>query len=154
MQKQIDFLTDKFTNNSLYDWMVSSLSPHYFQSYQLAYQMCRQVERCYQFELGIQNSSFIQFGYWDSLHKGLLAGETLNHDLRRMQAAYLQQNGRRYELSRYVSLAMRAQRAAEPAGERFVRFHSSGSALRQRLPGTLQPAADARQPDSGLSEPR
>ena len=80
------------------------LSTTYFQSYQLAYQMCKQLERCYQFELGIQDSSFIQFGYWDSLHKGLLAGETLNRDLRRMQAAYLQQNARRYELSRYVSL--------------------------------------------------
>ena len=82
----------------------ASLSATYFQSYQLAYQMCKQVERCYQFELGIHDSSFIQFGYWDSLHKGLLAGETLNHDLRRMQASYLQQNARRYELSRYVSL--------------------------------------------------
>jgi hypothetical protein len=105
-QKQIDFVTNKFSNNSLYDWMVSSLSATYFQSYQLAYQMCKQVERCYQFELGIRNTSFIQFGYWDSLHKGLLAGETLNHDLRRMQASYLQQNARRYELSRYVSLGL------------------------------------------------
>jgi Tc toxin complex TcA C-terminal TcB-binding domain/Neuraminidase-like domain/Salmonella virulence plasmid 28.1kDa A protein len=105
IQKQIDFLNNKFTSDSLYDWMVSSLSATYFQSYQLAYQMCKQVERCYQYELGIQNSSFIQFGYWDSLHKGLLAGETLNHDLRRMQSSYLQQNARRYELSRFVSLA-------------------------------------------------
>jgi hypothetical protein len=105
IQKQIDFLNDKFTNNALYDWMVSSLAATYFQSYQLAYRMCKQVERCYQFELGIQNSSFIQFGYWDSLHKGLLAGETLNHDLRRMQASYLQQNSRRLELSRFISLA-------------------------------------------------
>ena len=104
VQKQIDFLTNKFTNDSLYDWMVGVLSATYFQSYQLAYQMCKQVERCYQFELGIQNSSFIQFGYWDSLHKGLLAGETLIHDLRRMQSSYLQQNARRYELSRFVSL--------------------------------------------------
>ena len=106
IQKQIDFLNNKFTNDSLYDWMASSLSATYFQSYQLAYQMCKQVERCYQFELGIQNSSFIQFGYWDSLHKGLLSGETLNHDLRRMQASYLQQNARRYELSRFVSLGI------------------------------------------------
>lgn len=104
IQQQIDFLNNKFTSDSLYDWMVGSLSATYFQSYQLAYQMCKQVERCYQFELGIQNSSFIQFGYWDNLHKGLLAGETLNQDLRRLQASYLQQNGRRYELSRYVSL--------------------------------------------------
>ena len=104
IQKQIDFLNSKFTSDSLYDWMTGMLSATYFQSYQLAYQMCKQLERCYQFELGIQDSSFIQFGYWDSLHKGLLAGETLNRDLRRMQAAYLQQNARRYELSRYVSL--------------------------------------------------
>ena len=106
IQKQIDFLNSKFTNDSLYDWMVGSLSATYFQSYQLAYQMCKQVERCYQFELGIENSSFIQFGYWDSLHKGLLAGETLNHDLRRMQASYLQQNARRFEMSRFVSLGL------------------------------------------------
>ena len=106
IQKQIDFLNSKFTSDSLYDWMASSLSATYFQSYQLAYQMCKQVERCYQFELGIQDSSFIQFGYWDSLYKGLLAGETLNQDLRRMQASYLQQNARRYELSRYVPLGL------------------------------------------------
>ncbi len=105
IQKQIDFLTDKFTSDSLYDWMVSSLSATYFQSYQLAYQMCKQLERCYGYELGIHDSSFIKFGYWDSLHKGLLAGETLNHDLRRMQSSYLQQNARRYELSRFVSLS-------------------------------------------------
>ena len=112
IQKQIDFLNDKFTSDSLYDWMAGSLSATYFQSYQLAYQMCKQVERCYQFELGIQDSSFIQFGYWDSLYKGLLAGETLNHDLRRMQASYLQQNARRYELSRYVSLGAAQSRRA------------------------------------------
>jgi hypothetical protein len=63
------------------------------------------IERCYQFELGIQNASFIQFGYWDSLYKGLLAGETLNHDLRRMEASYFQENARRYEISRFISLS-------------------------------------------------
>ena len=65
----------KFTSDGLCHWMVASLSTTYFQSYQLAYQLCKQVERGYQFELGILDSSFIQFGYWDSLHKGLLAGE-------------------------------------------------------------------------------
>ena len=106
LQRQVDFLNEKFTSDSLYDWMAGSLSATYFQSYKLAYQLCKQVERCYQFELGIPDSSFIQFGYWDSLHKGLLAGETLNHDLRRLQASYLQQNARRYELSRYVPLGL------------------------------------------------
>jgi hypothetical protein len=105
LQKQIDLLNDKFTDDALYDWMVSSLAATYFQSYQLAVQVCKQLERCYRFELGVADSSFIQFGYWDSLHKGLLAGETLNHDLRRMESSYLQQNARRYELSRFVSLS-------------------------------------------------
>jgi len=105
IQKQLDFLNDKFTNQDLYDWQVSKLSETYFQSYKLAYRLCKQVERCYQYELGIPDSDFIQFGYWDSLHKGLLAGETLNHDLRRMQSSYLDQNKRRFEISRYVSLA-------------------------------------------------
>ena len=62
IQKQIDFLNNKFTADSLYDWMAASLSATYFQSYQLAYQMCKQVERCYRFELGVEDSSFIQFG--------------------------------------------------------------------------------------------
>ncbi len=105
LQQQIDFLTDKFTNEELYDWMVGQLSDTYFQSYKLAYRLCKQVEACYRFELGVPDSDFIQFGYWDSLHKGLLAGESLNHDLRRMQAAYLENNVRRFEISRYVSLA-------------------------------------------------
>jgi hypothetical protein len=104
LQKQIDFLTGKFSNQELYDWMAAQLAETYFQSYKLAYRLCKQVERCYRFEIGIQDSSFIQFGYWDSLHKGLLAGETLNHDLRRMQASYLDENRRRFEISRFVSL--------------------------------------------------
>ena len=105
LQKQIDFLTDKFTNQELYDWMVSTLSDIYFQSYRLAYRLCKQLERGYRFELGIPDSSFIEFGYWDSLRKGLLAGEALNHDLRLMQASYLDENKRRFEISRFVSLA-------------------------------------------------
>jgi hypothetical protein len=34
-------------------------------------------------ELG-DDTNFIQFGYWDNLKKGLLAGERLAHDLKRM----------------------------------------------------------------------
>ncbi len=48
---------------------------------------------------------FIQFGYWDGLKKGLLAGERLSNDLRRMEAAWYEQNTRRLELTKHVSLA-------------------------------------------------
>ena len=68
------------------------------------------LKDCYQpggrHELGLSDSVFIRFGYWDSLKKGLLAGERLGHGLKRMEAAYLEQNRREYELSKTVSLAL------------------------------------------------
>ena len=105
LQQQIDFLTDKFTNTDLYDWMAGKLSDTYFQSYRLAYGMAKKTERCYRYELGLTTSNFITFGYWDSLHQGLLAGDNLAHDIRRMHDSYLDLNVRRYEISRIFSLA-------------------------------------------------
>jgi len=100
------FLHDKFTNRELYDWMVSQISGIYFQSYQLTYDLAKRAERAYRFELGLADSNFIQFGYWDSLRKGLLAGERLSYDLKRMEAAYLDLNRREYELTRQISLLL------------------------------------------------
>jgi hypothetical protein len=105
LQHQIDFLSDMFSSEDLYEWIIGKLSDTYFQSYRLAYKLCQQAERCYRYELGLTTSSFVQFGYWDNLKKGLQAGESLVHDLRRMQASYLEQNARRFEISRYASLA-------------------------------------------------
>jgi hypothetical protein len=100
------FLHDKFTNRELYDWMVSQISGIYFQSYQLTYDLAKRAERAYRFELGLADSNFIQFGYWDSLRKGLLAGERLSHDLKRMEAAYLDLNRREFELTKQISLLL------------------------------------------------
>ncbi len=99
------FMRDKFTNQELYDWMVSQTAAVYFQSYQLAFDMARKAERAFQFERASDNS-FIQFGYWDSLTKGLLAGEKLQYDLRRLEAAYLEQGKLEYEIVKHVSLAL------------------------------------------------
>ena len=104
---QVDtYMRDKFTNRELYGWMVSQISALYFQSYQLAYDLAKRAERAYRHELGLTDSNFIQFGYWDSLKKGLLAGEKLHHDLKRMDVAYLEKNKREYELTKHVSLAI------------------------------------------------
>ncbi|HET9890503.1 MAG TPA: hypothetical protein VFQ42_08385, partial [Mycobacterium sp.] len=99
------FLKDKFTNQELYDWMVGQLSTSYFQAYQLAYDMAKRAERAYRHELGLDTSNFIQFGYWDTLYSGLLAGERLGADLKRMEASYLELNARELELSKRMSLA-------------------------------------------------
>jgi Tc toxin complex TcA C-terminal TcB-binding domain/Neuraminidase-like domain/Putative peptidoglycan binding domain/Salmonella virulence plasmid 28.1kDa A protein len=100
-----DFLTNKYTNAQLYDWMVSQLTTVYTQAYQLAFSLALQAQNAYQYELGSQDT-FIQFGYWDSQHKGLTAGESLLFDLRRMEAQYLAQNTRELELTKHISLAL------------------------------------------------
>ncbi|MGW0141741.1 Tc toxin subunit A-related protein [Streptomyces calvus] len=100
-----EFQRSKFTNKELYDWMVGQLSAVYFQSYQLAFDLAKRAERCFRHELGLSDSNYVRFGYWDSLRKGLLAGERLGHDLRRLDAAYLELNKREYELTKHISLA-------------------------------------------------
>ena len=67
-------LRTKYTNEDLYSWMITQVASLYYQAYKLAYDLACRAERCYRFELGVASSSFIQFGYWDSLRKGLLAG--------------------------------------------------------------------------------
>ncbi|MFB4268328.1 neuraminidase-like domain-containing protein [Nonomuraea sp. GTA35] len=102
---QDEFQRGKFTSAELYDWMIGQLSTVYFQSYQLAFDLAKRAERCFRHELGLTESGYVRYGYWDSLRKGLLAGERLGHDLRRLDAAYLELNKREYELTKHVSLA-------------------------------------------------
>lgn len=101
-----DFMKSKYTNQELYNWMIGQISQTYFQSYQVAYDLAQRAERCFRFELGISDSSFIQFGYWDSLKKGLQSGERMQLDLRRLESAYLDQNRRDFECTKHISLAM------------------------------------------------
>ncbi|CAM4076720.1 neuraminidase-like domain-containing protein [Zobellia nedashkovskayae] len=100
-----EYMQNKYTNEQLYSWMITQISTVYFQAYQLAYDMAKKAEKCFQYELGVQNSSYIQFGYWDSLKKGLLSGDKMLHDLRRLEAAYIDQNKRELEITKHVSLA-------------------------------------------------
>jgi peptidoglycan hydrolase-like protein with peptidoglycan-binding domain len=100
-----DFMRSKYTNRELYSWMIAQVSAIYFQSYQLAYDVAKRAETAFRFELGIGDSSFIQFGYWDTLKRGLLVGERLYHDIKRMEVAYLDQNQREYEITKHVSLS-------------------------------------------------
>lgn len=99
------FLRSKFTNQDLFQWMVGQISGIYFQSYQLAYDLAKRAETCMQHELGLKDqTSIIRFGYWDSIRKGLLAGDRLGYDLKRLEIAYLDSNIREYELTKNVSL--------------------------------------------------
>lgn len=103
-KRAADFMLTKYTNEELYDWMIGQISAVYFKSYQLAHDFAKKAERCYRFELG-NDDSFISYGYWDSMKKGLQSADHLIHDIKRMQASYLDKNKREYEITKHVSLA-------------------------------------------------
>lgn len=98
------FLTErKFTQQELYFWMQNELATLHLQCYQIGYHWAKQAQRCYHFTTGTDNA-FVQFGAWDSLRKGLLAGERLFLQLKQMERSYMELNRREYELTRHVSL--------------------------------------------------
>jgi Tc toxin complex TcA C-terminal TcB-binding domain len=105
-QAVLDYLNSKYTNQELYQWMASQISACYFECYQLAYGLAKRAEYCFRFELGLTTSNYIQFGYWDTLRMGLLAGEGLYRDLKRLEMTYLDQNKREYEITKYISLVL------------------------------------------------
>lgn len=102
-----EYLRGKFSSSQLYHWMIRQLSGAYFRSYQMALELARAAQKAYEHELATdQASEFIQSGYWDNLREGLLSGEQLALDLARMDAEYLRNNQREYEITRNISLAL------------------------------------------------
>lgn len=102
------FMRDKFTNEELYAWMEGELSQTYYECYKLAFDVAKRAEQTLKHELmrpEFDELNIIKFGYWDGARRGLLAGETLSLDLKRLEMAYLEHNRREYELTRHVSLA-------------------------------------------------
>jgi hypothetical protein len=101
-----EFLRSKYTGEQLFEWMVAQLSAAYFQAYQLAFDLARRAEKAYRFEVGDPDTPpIVTFGYWDSLKQGLLAGDRLINDLRRLEAAALDRNSRRLHATTHISLA-------------------------------------------------
>lgn len=99
------WMRSKFTNTELYSWMTTKLSGLHLAAYDLAIATARKAEACYRHELGVKDSAFVQYAYWDSLKSGLLAGEALGHDLERMDAAYLDADVREHEMTKHIALS-------------------------------------------------
>lgn len=97
------FYQTKFTSKELYQWMISRISSVYFQAYKLALDTALTAQMGYQYELD-RNDSYITFGYWDSLHKGLLAADGLKLSLSQLENAYTDNNKRRMEIEKTISL--------------------------------------------------
>lgn len=95
--------TGKKTNKALYAWMKREVKGLYGQVFQFAFDIAKKAERALQHELGNPNLSYLQFGYLAG-KEGLLAGERLYLDVKRMEMAYHDLNLREYELTKHVSL--------------------------------------------------
>lgn len=114
IQKQIananevnQFLQDKYTNRELYLWMQGEVSRLYYEYYRFAFDTARKAERTMKQELmrpELDSQDFVKFSYWDGGRKGLLSGEALHLDVKRMEMAYHENNKRELELTRHVSL--------------------------------------------------
>ena len=52
----------------------------------------------------VDTTDFTKFNYWDGGRKGLLSGEALHADIKRMEMAYHENNRRGLELTRHISL--------------------------------------------------
>jgi hypothetical protein len=85
----LKFISTRVTNEALRTWMTGKISEIYLHACQLAYDVAKRPERAYSFELGLADSNIIQFGYWDSLKKGLVSGAQLDLDLERTAVSYL-----------------------------------------------------------------
>ena len=73
--------------------------------YNLAYDLAKKAEKTYCFERGVSNANFIQAGYFDAGREGLLAGEQLYVGLKQLEAAYQNERGYDYEITKHVSLS-------------------------------------------------
>ena len=101
------FLNEKFTNEELYTWMQGEISRLYYEYYRFAFDTARKAEQTMKRELmrpEVDATTYIKFNYWDGGRKGLLSGEALYLDLKRMEMAYHENNKREYELTKHASL--------------------------------------------------
>lgn len=93
----------KRAGRDLYSWLQREVRGLHSQAFQFAFDLARKAERALQHELGDTEQTYLQFSYLEG-KEGLLAGERLALDIKRMELAYHERNAREYELTRHVSL--------------------------------------------------
>src|SRR3954469_6270679 len=87
--------------------MQGEASRLFYQYYRFSFDTARRAERTMKRELmrpELDGDDFVKFNYWDAGRKGLLSGEALYLDIKRMELAYHDTNRREFELIRHGSL--------------------------------------------------
>jgi Tc toxin complex TcA C-terminal TcB-binding domain len=112
----------KASTVGFYLWMKGAVQGLYSSAFQLAFSVAKKAEQAFQQELGKSDLSYIQSNYLDGMEGGLLAGEKLLFDVKRMEMDYHDLNVREYELTKHVSLLQVAPLA-------LVQLRATGSCL-------------------------
>src|SRR5262249_44218043 len=100
-----EFVRNKFTGLGLYEYLSSTLNRLYRQAYNTAYDLAKMAERAFQFERD-SSDLFVAGDNWQFDRAGLLGGERVLLQLQQLEAAYLQQNTRDYEVTQSFSLSL------------------------------------------------
>ena len=104
-EQMYDVLSEKFTNDELYNWLEKELGAVYRQYVKLLNDVALMAEKAYHFEIDGETGmshEFISKTYWDGLRKGLLAPERILLDLRRMEKAYIENDEQKIEVTRPI----------------------------------------------------
>jgi hypothetical protein len=106
-QDLTDYMSTKFTQEQLYAWMQGEIQKTYYDSYKFAFDVAKRTEQTMKYEVmrtEFDDIDYIKFAYWDDGYKGLLSGEKLFLDLKRLEMGYHDHNSREYELTKHVSI--------------------------------------------------
>lgn len=98
-----EFLRSKYSNEALYSWQETQLRTLHYETYIVAFDLAKKVEKSYQFERAGTQTNFI-VGGWDDSRDGLLSAEALGLGLRRLEAAYQESRGHDFEITKHISL--------------------------------------------------
>ncbi|NWB89621.1 neuraminidase-like domain-containing protein [Pseudomonas agarici] len=99
-----DFLSKRFTNAQLYQWLNGQYARFYYQLYDSTLSLCLAAQECWRYEKGDYAINFIQPDAWSDVRRGLTAGDSLRMNLQKMEVAYMDRNERGLEITKTVSL--------------------------------------------------
>jgi hypothetical protein len=106
-QALTDYMAGKFTQEQLYAWMQGELSKTYYNCYKFAFDVAKRTEQTMKFEVmrpEFDAVDYVKFAYWDDGYNGLLSGESMFLDLKRLEMGYHDNNNREYEMTKHVSI--------------------------------------------------
>ncbi|WP_223518925.1 neuraminidase-like domain-containing protein [Pseudomonas sp. GL-B-19] len=112
MRAQYALQTTRFTGLELFNWMAGRLSSLYYQLYDSALALCLTTKAALGREIGDSNAgSLFTTPMWNDLYQGLLAGESLQLELQKMENIYLRLDKRGLEIQKTISLNTQITRA-------------------------------------------